>query len=95
MSRQKKKRTNTTRGMLFSPKQAQYGDGDGEGDEGESISDSVNGPHRGEIQMSIWGLNQRKQLEVWKNTILTTTKLFGPKDAKRFWFGLNLFKDQQ
>lgn len=50
--------------MRFSPEQTQYGDGDGEGDERESVSDCVNGPHRGKIQMSVWGLNGTKQLEV-------------------------------
>lgn len=37
----------------FSPKQTEYGDGDGERDEGERVSGRVHGLHVGEIQMGI------------------------------------------
>lgn len=37
----------------FLRKQAEYGDGDGERDEGESVSSCVHGLHVGEVQMGI------------------------------------------
>lgn len=40
-------------GRSFSPKQTEYGDGDGEGDERERVSGCIHGLHVGEIQMSI------------------------------------------
>lgn len=48
-------------GRSFSPKQTEYGDGDGEGDERERVSGCIHGLHVGEIQMSIWWLNKEKR----------------------------------